>query len=158
MQDLLFFKSQIERRFLTLDAVYRYTCGRTDCNFTYKVPHLMIIVRVRGLANDQIGMILQTVGNPIKNILSQLSSGRYSYRTWRNSRFHIIRRMLLCLNEYYTYGNTQRISQLVSKPLHIHVLSCIMGKVLDLQKRFLLKGTGILEDDETERLLPKEFQ
>jgi hypothetical protein len=58
MQDLLFFDSQIGRRGLPLGAAYRYTCGSTECNFTCGVPHLTLIVRVRGLADDQIGIIL----------------------------------------------------------------------------------------------------
>jgi hypothetical protein len=73
MHDLLFFESQIERKFLTTNAVYRYTCGNTNCGFTCGVPHLMLIGRVRGLADDQIGIVLQSGGKPIENILRQVS-------------------------------------------------------------------------------------
>lgn len=158
IQDLLLFENQIGRRFLTSDAVYKYTCGRTDCNFTCGVPHLMMIVRVRGLADDQIGIILHTAGKAILNILPQDPRGRYSYRTWRNSRFHIIRRMVLCSYLYYRYGDIQRITRLASKPLRVYVFGYVMGKVLDLQKRFLLGNPYKLEDEESEKLLPKEFQ
>lgn len=84
--DLLSFETQIERRFLTANAIYRFTCGKTGCGFTYGVPHLALIIRVRGLANDQIGLILQSSGKVVENILPQVPKPRYSYRTWRNSR------------------------------------------------------------------------
>ena len=135
-----------------------YTCGRMNCNFTCGVPHLMIIVRVRGLADDQIGIILQSAKRPIENILPQVPKGRYSYRTWRNSRSCIIRRMLLCLYVYYTYGDIQRVSRLASRSLHACVLGRAMGRVLDFQKRFLLQNTDAVESSEEEMLLSKEFQ
>jgi hypothetical protein len=87
MHDLLFFESQIELKFLTTNAVYRYTCGSTNCGFTCDVPHLMLMVRVRGLADDQIGIVLQSGGKSIENTLPQVPKGRHSYRTWRNSRW-----------------------------------------------------------------------
>ncbi len=157
MHDLLFFESQIERKFLTTNAVYRYTCGSTNCGFTCGVPHLMLIIRVRGLADDQIGIVLQSAGEPIEIILPQVPKPRYSYRTWRNSRWHIIRRMLLCLYVYYTYGDMQRIRRLITRPLHVYVLGGIMGRVLDLQKRFLLVNPGKPEDREPDVLLAKEI-
>ncbi|KIV98524.1 uncharacterized protein PV09_09662 [Verruconis gallopava] len=161
MQDLLLFESQIERRFLTTNAVYRYTCGNTNCGFTCGVPHLMLIVRVRGLADDQVGIILQSAEKPIENILPQVPKPRYSYRTWRNSRWNIIRRMLLCLFVYYTYGDMQRICRLTTRPLHVCVLGGIMGRVLDLQKRFLLANPEPEyrkpQDRERDMLLAKEI-
>jgi hypothetical protein len=136
---------------------YRYTYGRTGCSFTCGVLYLEIIVRVRGLLDDKIRIILQTGRTPVENILPRVPQGKYSYRTWRNSRFYIIQRMLLCLHEYYMYGNTRRISRLASKPLHVYILGCVMGKVLDLQRHFFLE-TRIKEDDESRWLLPKEIQ
>jgi hypothetical protein len=73
----------------------------------------MLIVRVRGLADDQIGIVLQSAGNPIKNILPQVPKPRYSYRTWRDSRWHHIRRMLLCL---YVYASSNSGLLLLSDP------------------------------------------
>jgi hypothetical protein len=75
MQGLLYFESQIESRFVTLDAVYRYTCGRVECSFNCGVPHLEVVVRVRGLLDDQIGIILQAGGRPVENILPQGGGG-----------------------------------------------------------------------------------
>lgn len=157
MQDLLVFESQIERKFLTTNAVYKYTCGNAKCDLRCGVPHLTLIVRVRGLADDQIGIVLQSAGKPLENILPQVPKGRYSYRTWRNSRWHIIRRMLLCLYVYYIYGDMRRIYRLTSRPLHVYVLGGVMGRVLDLQKRFLLANSSEQEDDEPDMLLAKEF-
>jgi hypothetical protein len=157
MQDLLFFDSQIERKFLTTNAVYKFTCGNAGCGFTCGVPHLMLIVRVRGLADDQIGIVLQSPENPIENILPQVPKPRYSYRTWRNSRWHIIRRMLLCLYVYYMYGDMQRICRLTKRPLHVYILGGVMGRVLDLQKRFLIANPSRPEDPEPDMLLAKEI-
>jgi hypothetical protein len=137
MHDLLFFESQIERKFLTTNAIYKYTCGNNNCNFACGVPHLVLIIRVRGLADDQIGLVLQSAGKPVENILPQIPKGRYSYRTWRNSRWQVIRRMLLCLYVYYRYGDMQRICRLVSRPIYVCVLGGVMGRVMDLQKQFL---------------------
>ncbi|KAF2761258.1 hypothetical protein EJ05DRAFT_483641 [Pseudovirgaria hyperparasitica] len=103
MHDLLFFEFQIERRFLTTNTVYRYTCGNTNCDFTCGVPHLMLIVR--------------------------------------------------------------RICRLTTRPLHVYVLGGIMGKVMDLQKRFLpdlqkrllLASQQNVKDNEPEILMAKEF-
>lgn len=166
MHDLLFFESEIERKFVTTNAVYRFTCGDTNCGFKCGVPHLMLIIKVRGLADDQIGIILQSEGKSIANILPQVPAGRYSYRTWRNSRWQTVRRMLLCLYVYYRYGDMERIGRLVSRPLYVCSLGGLMGKVMDvqkqflpdLQKRLLLARPGQLdEDDELEPLLAKEF-
>jgi len=178
LKELLLFDSRIERKFLTSDAVYKYTCGDADCKFTCEVPHLWMVVRVRGLKDDQIGIILNIPGKQIENILPIVPGGRYSSRTWRNSRFHTIRRMLLCLYIYYNYGDIQsdvdqwrlavgsqwrgtqnaafqtramreRIIYQVSKPLHAYTLGCVMGKLLDLQKRFLFFGSpSKLENNE----------
>jgi hypothetical protein len=95
MTELLLFDDQIERKFLTSDVVYKSTCGSADCKFTCEVPHLSMIVRVRGQDGDQIGITLNTPDELIENMLPKVPGCQYSYRTWRNSRFHIIRRMLL---------------------------------------------------------------
>ena len=157
MRDLLYFDARIGREFRTSDAVYKYTCGKTDCDFSCGVPHLSIIVRVRGLADDRIGIRLDTACNSIDKILPQAPGGRYSYRTWRNSRYHIIRRMLLCAYIYYMRGDLQRIMRLVSKPLHVYMLGFVMGRVLDLQRRLALGGFYELDDDKS-IMLAKEFQ
>lgn len=73
MEDLLFFDSQIERKFLTADAVYRFSCGTAECEFTYGVPHLMLIVRVRGLADDQVGIVSETAGAIIETLYDESS-------------------------------------------------------------------------------------
>jgi hypothetical protein len=156
MRDLLFFESQIERKFLTTNAIYNFTCGSTECGFTCGVPHLMLIVRVRGLADDRMGIVLQSGGKSIENILPQVPSGRHSYRTWRNSRWQMVRRMLLCLYVYYRYGDMQRICRLVSRPLYVFALGGVMGKVMDLQKRFLLASPSKPEDREPDMLPVKE--
>jgi hypothetical protein len=79
-----------------------------------------------------------------------IPQGRHSYRTWRNSRWQTVRRMLLCLHIYYKYRDMQeagqhgakstseqRVWRLVSRPLYVCVLGGVMGKVMDLQKQFL---------------------
>ncbi len=157
MHDLLFFESQIERNFLTTNAAYRYTCGNTNCGFTCGVPHLMLIVRVRGLADDQVGIVLESAGERIENFLPQVSKPRHSYKAWRNSRWYIIRRMLFCLYVYYIYGDMQRICRLTTRSLHAPFLGAIMGRVLDLQKRFLLVNPSKPEDCELDMLLAKEI-
>ena len=66
---------------------------------------------------------------------------------------------------YYYYGDMQRICRLTTRPLHVYVLGGIMGKVMDLQKRFLpdlqkrllLASQPNVEDSEPEILLAKEF-
>jgi hypothetical protein len=40
MQDLLYFESQIERRFLTTNAIYRYIC-RTQTAVSYVEYHIL---------------------------------------------------------------------------------------------------------------------
>jgi hypothetical protein len=152
MQDLLFFESQIERKFVTTNALYKFTCGNTECGFTCGVPHIMLVVRVGGLADDRVGIIIQSGGKSIKNILPQAPKGRHSSRTWRNSRWQIVRRMSLCLYVHYKYGDMQRICRLVSKPFHVCVLEAVMGKVMDLQKGFLLAKSGKPEDREPDML------
>ena len=66
--------------------------------------------------------------------------------------------MLFCLYVYYKYGDMNRIIALVSKPLRFSVISVIMGRVLDLQKRFVLENHHKLEEDEPEMILRKDFQ
>ena len=135
MQDLLSFDSQIEREFLTINTLYRYTCGDANCKFSCGVPHLTLVVRVRGLADDQIGIVLHSAGKAIvNNILPKPEELEYSYKTWRDSRWHIIRRMVLCLHVYYLYGDLHRIYILTARPLHNHIFIGVMGKILNLQK------------------------
>jgi hypothetical protein len=96
----------------------------------------------------------------------------------------------LCLYVYYKYGDIQgdvdqsrravgsqwrrthdasfqawavreRIIQHFSKPLHAYALGCVMGKLLDLQKRFLFLFGSPEKwqyDEMEEVLLSKEFQ
>lgn len=113
MHDLLAFESRIERRFSTINAVYRYTCGRVNCLFKCGVPHLTLIIRVQGRTDDQIGIMLQNERTLIRNILPRVPNGQYTFRTWRNSRWHIINRMLLCLCIHYRTlsGKNQRPAQ-----------------------------------------------
>ena len=108
-----------------------------------------MIIRVRGLLDDKIRIILSTTEGTIENLLPA-SRGHYTYRTWRNSRHHIIRKMLKCLFRYYMYGDFQRIIRLVSKPLRVQKLGCVMGEILDLQKRYILRNFKELEHDEAE--------
>ena len=65
--------------------------------------------------------------------------------------------MLLCLYVFYTYGDMQRICRLTTRPLHVYILGGIMGRVLDLQKRFLLANPDKLEDREPDMVLEKEI-
>lgn len=156
-QDVLLFDSQIARRFTTSDAVYKFTCGKRDCDFSCGVPHLSIVIRVRGQADDEIGVRLQTAHDSVKNILPKVPKGRYSYKTWRNSRFHIVRRMLLCSYAYYIHGDFPRILRLVKKPLHVYILGGLTGHVLDFARNFVVKSSYEPSDEESDMLLSKEY-
>jgi hypothetical protein len=65
--------------------------------------------------------------------------------------------MLLCLYVYYKHGDMNWIITLVLKPLRVSVISAIMGKMLDLEKRFVLESYCKLEDDEPEMISRKEL-
>ena len=39
------------------------------------------------------------------------------------------------------YGDFQRVIRLISKPLRVQKLGCVMGKILDLQKRYILENS-----------------
>jgi hypothetical protein len=102
------------------------------------------------MPDDKIGIILHTDGDPIESMLPPPPEGQqYSYKTWRNARFHVMRRMFFYLYAYDTYGNKataiKRIIRLVSKPLYVYAFGFVMGKVLDLQKWFMLSQLGKIE-------------
>jgi hypothetical protein len=140
IRDLILFESRIRNTFISCNERYQYRCGDIDCNYSYRVPHLTLVVQVRGMPNNRISIILHTDRDPIKNILPRAPNRRYSNQTWRNSRFHMIRRLFLCLYYHDTFRNrdrdraTRNIIQLISKPLHIYTFGFVIGKVLDLQK------------------------
>jgi hypothetical protein len=139
VRNLLDFDPKFDHKFMTSDTRYQFGCNDTNCKYTCKVPHLTLIVRARGLPDDKIGIILHIDGKYIENMLPPVPVRRYSYKRWENSRFQLIRRMLICL--YYEYGNDppktkiQKIIRVVSKPIHVYGFGCVMGRVLDLQKR-----------------------
>jgi hypothetical protein len=140
IRDLVLFESRIRNTFIICNERYQYGCGDTDCNSSCGVPHLTLIVKVRGMPDDRVGIILDTNGGSIERMLPQAPNRRYSDQTWRNSRFYVMRRLFLCLYYHDTFSNmdkdraTRNIIRLMSKPLHVYPFGFVMGKVLDLQK------------------------
>lgn len=167
IQDLLGFESSIKPNFLTINAAYRYTFGdglKCDCASGHS--HLTLIVRVRGLGDDRIGIVLQNGQEVVETILPQAPDGHYSHKTWEKSRWHIMKRMLICLYVYDRYKDMKRLKRLVQRPLHVYMLGSIMGKVLDLQKWIMLhnaqrKSRRLAfcgeQDDEVDMLMKKEI-
>ncbi|KIV98352.1 uncharacterized protein PV09_09810 [Verruconis gallopava] len=160
LYELLIFDSQISPKFSTADATYSYTCGNLDCNFTCGVPHLMIVVRVKGQIDDQIGIILRSTKWSTYNILRPDQGDTYSFKAWRNSRFFIIRRMLLCLQVYNKYRDMNRVARIAARPFQAHVIGYIMGKVLNVQKALFMDNLYRLRSQhgkETDPLSSKGF-
>ena len=154
MQDLLSFDSRLPRTFSNFNGIYKLTCGKTACNFTCGVPHITLVVRIRGTSDDQIGIVCQSVDRAFGNMLPKGPNRQHDCDTWRRSRWHILRRIFLCLVEYYLHGDMQRIYRLASKPLHRHhVQGRMLGKVLDFQKQFLMQQTRM--DSRTSEKTPK---
>lgn len=162
MRQLLLFESKIPKNFTSINAQYRATCGQNRCESACQVPHLTLDIKVTGADDDRIGLTLESHGTMrrIENILPQVPNGHYSCRTWRNSRWHVVLRMLLCLNVHYLYGNTQHIQRLIERPLHVYMMGGLMSRVLDIQQWLLLPAIGGCAEEISEEeklLLEKEF-
>jgi hypothetical protein len=88
------------------------------------------------MPDDKIGIILHTDRDSIENMLPPAPEGQYSYKTWKNARFSVMRRIFLCLYVYDMYSNKatviKSIRKLISRPLGIFVFGSLMGKVLNL--------------------------
>ena len=143
MRQLFFFDSQIKPSITELNAIYKWTCGKLDCKLDCQVPHLMLIIRIGWGAEDQVGIIHQSAANGALVNLAPLDPRKCgTYKAWERARWHIVRRLLVCLMVHYANGDGERIRRHLSKPIPVYALGRITSKLLDLQKRMLLAKSG----------------